>query len=169
MPLDLASLKNRCAELPVEYAGETILVYYRPVDVTGEAQKALVQLGIDGRIEPVYAQLQRILIAWDLTINRQPVPLTPEGFVQVGLGIVQLIYGSIIRDVGNPTWVASPPAPIPSFNGSSPTATSATPPTTSTSSSPPDGSTSPPGTSPDSPTPLAAFAGIPGPPVSDGP
>jgi len=146
---DLASLRAKCARLEVVYGGETIVVFYRPTLVTEETQAILRTLQLDGDFRPLFAELERVLMAWDLTSDGIPLPLTSEGFTMVGIGVVGQITNAIVRDVGNPTWVASPPSPTGSSNGSSPTASSVPAPTTSISSSPPNGHTSTPPTSSD--------------------
>jgi hypothetical protein len=170
---DLRSLKAKCARLEVEYGGETILVFYRPGLVTERTQDVLHQLGQDGVFAPLFEELARILITWDLTEDGATVPVTPAAFGRVGIGLVGSVTNAIVRDVARPFWVPEPtiptPDPTPWSNGSSPAASSAPAPTTSTSSSPPNGRTSTPPTWPDSPTPAIASAGTPGFPASGGP
>lgn len=166
---NLAALRAKSARLEVPYAGETIVVFYRPGLVTDATQTILRQLALDGDFAPLHAELRRILIAWDLTDDEVPLTFTAAGFVAAGIGIVGSVTNAIVRDVGNPTWVASPPIATPSSNGSSPTASSEPHPTTTTSSSPPNGPTSHPGTWPDSPRHEVASAGSPGFPASGGP
>jgi hypothetical protein len=168
---NLADLRARCARLEVDYGGETIVVYYRPALVSEQTQAILRELQRTGDFRPLHAELERVLIDWDLTDGDAPVPLTDAGFTLAGIGVVGTVTNAVVRDVGNPTWapLPSPARPIPSSNGSSPTGSWAPPPTTSISSSAPNGHTSPPGTWPDSPTPAAASAGFPGSAGSGGP
>ena len=158
---DLASLQ--AARLEVAFGDATIVVVYRPALVTKATRDAVRGLVEQSDFDPFFAELARVLLAWDLTSGGVPIPLTPEGFAGVGVSIIGSIMNAIVSDVSNPTWeVVATEAPIPSSNGSSPTASSVTPPTTTISSSPPNGHISTPPSWPDSPTPAIASAGTPG-------
>jgi len=162
MPLDLASLLAREATLEVAYAGEVLRVQYRPAEVTGRTQRALAQAGRDGEIDPLLAELARILVTWDLTADGAPVPTTADALAALGLGLTMAVLQGVLKEVGNPTWAASPPSLTRSPNGSSPTANWAGPPTTSGSSSTPAGPASLPGPWRVPTTPTNASAGAAG-------
>ncbi|HEV8639446.1 MAG TPA: hypothetical protein VG370_34995 [Chloroflexota bacterium] len=158
MPLDLASLIDRLAEVSVPYAGEQIRVIYRPAEVTGEAQRVVAQSGADP--DPVFGVLERVVADWDLVSNGRPIPISQEGFRAIGFGVTLAILRGVLTDVLNPTWTRT--ARTPSSNGSSPTASWDRPPTTSTSSSAPGGPASHPGPSTDSTAPPGVSAGVGG-------
>lgn len=165
---DLASLQG--ARLEVPFGDATIVVLYRPSLVTKVTQDALRGLQARSEYDPFFAELSRILIAWDLTSDGAPIPLTAEGFAGVGVSVIGSVMNAIVLDVGNPTWEAVETAgPIPSSNGSSKTDAWAPSPTTTISSSPPSGPASTPPTWPDSPTPVPPSAGTPGSATSGAP
>lgn len=170
MPFELADLAARTAHLSVAFAGVgTIEVDYRPDLVTGDTQTIIVQFTRTGDPEPLYAELARVLIGWDVTADGQPVPTSPDGLRSVPLEVTRRTLNAIMEDSGAPK--ATTPAPrmtMTSLRGSSPgsrpaeSSTPATSPTTTTSSPPPNGPASLPGPSPDSTTPPAVSAGVTG-------
>jgi hypothetical protein len=157
---DLSSLIARYAETEIRYGGLPIKLAYRPAEVTGEVQQVVAQCGFDP--EPMWEQLEQVLVGWDLTQDGEPIPTTVAGFRRVGWGISLACMRGVLNDSVNPTWVPTPTVPIRSPNGSSPTETSATPPTTTPPSSTPNGAASHPGSSPTYPTPAALSAGVHG-------
>lgn len=168
---DLLSVKRNCARLDVEYGPASLVVFYRPVEVDDQTHAALVGMHAAGELGPFYAELERLVVAWDLTADGQPVPTDAAGFRRAGVGICGKIINAILADVSSPTW-GDPPSPGPQTpwsNGSSPTAGSDSPSTTTASSSPPNGWASHPGPSPDSTTPLAVPGGSRGLTASDVP
>lgn len=158
MPLDLASLLRREAEVAVPYAGDVIRVVYRPEMVTAAYRREVTAAGEDWGL--LFAALERVVIGWDLTEDGRPFPPTAANLERLGFGLIAAVLGAIGEDVQNPTWRAT--GPTPSSNGSSPTASSAAPPTTPSPSSPPAGPASPPGPSSAPTTPAPAWPGVPG-------
>lgn len=166
MPLDLQSLLSRQAHVSVPIGGASIEVAYQPHLVTGETQRILAQLMANPDPDPLFRELERILIGWDLTDGGAPVPTTADGIARIGLQISLHTLQAIMRDAVDPKRVTSRPtilSPI-SSAGSSPTESSGAAPITTTSSPPLNGQGSPPGISEASPTPQAAPAGASGSP-----
>lgn len=167
MPLDLQSLINRVAHVSVPIGAESIEVDYRPDLVTGETQRIIAASGGNPNPDPLFLELARVVVGWDLTNGGQPVPVTIAAIAGLGLQISLQTLLAIVRDAGNPKAVTTraPMTTLLSSNGSSTMVGSATVPITTTSSPLPNGHTSPPGILPDSPTPASVFAGATGSPT----
>lgn len=176
MPLDLNDLLDRAADLAVPYGDAVVNVTYRPEAVTGDTQRVVHGLTRSSDADPLFAELARVLIAWDVTRGGVPVPLTVDGIASVGLGVTGAVLGAVLADAGNPTHRAArtrrvpPGSPTPSSNGSSsPTSSAPAPAVTSSSSPPPNGPASHPGPSWGSTTPQPLSVGSAGSPASGGP
>lgn len=131
---DLAQVRENAARLTFVYAGATFEVLYRPVDVNEQTDAALKGIrGEGGEMDRLYAELERLVISWDVTNHGEPVPPVVEGFRTAGVGICGRLMNAILGDVGNPTLAPAHAraSTTRSSNGSSTRASSAALPTTS--------------------------------------
>lgn len=161
---DLRGLRENTARIECEYAGEKIIVFYKPVLVTDETQASIARLRDTGDFKGMFAELRKLLIWWDITDGGVAVPFTDEGLSVIGVGITGHIINAIVHDVQDPTMERLPAQalPIPTSNGYPATAAWVPPPTMVTSSSQPNGQASPHGTLLASPSLVDASSGIPG-------
>lgn len=163
---DLAELRANLAELVYTYLGVAFTAHYRPVDLNDRTQAARRAMTADDDLEPMYAELARVVVDWDVTEHGEPVPTSPEGFKRAGIGVCIALWNALLLDMRNPTVAPGrrPAPPTGSSNGSRPAAVWAPGayPTTTASSSTPAGSASAPGSSPGAPTPPATPSGSSG-------
>lgn len=167
MPLDLARLAAGVAHLEIPYGDEALAVDYRPERVTGRTFGLLARAHAGGDLDlaGLFAELARLLVAWDLTEDGVPVPTDAPNLERLGMALVGTILRAILADAAqNPTRAPATPrrATGATSNGSSPTADSVFVPITTTSSWPPSGPASTPPSSPASPAPDRPSAGVPG-------
>lgn len=127
MPIDIADLQRKSADLTIKYADDEIAVQYLPHLIDGKVNRMIVEAQQDPELSSLDTALVKILKSWDIEETtsagkKRPYPLTEPTIKALPILMKLAFANQIVADMLDPNRAASSRA------GSPPTETSETAP-----------------------------------------
>ncbi len=112
MPFDLSSVQRGYGEVPVDFNGHVITVQYR-ADLDSRAMLAIQRLMVGiptvmdasvrfPDIDGVMAELERVVVGWDITRDGVPVAVTRDEILKLPTQLPFVMLQSIVADINDP-------------------------------------------------------------------
>lgn len=99
--MDLADLEVGYVETEAEYNGHRIPFRFRS-DVTGRTMLSLKRLVREADPEPLYAELARLIVAWDVTSGGKAVPISAEAWEDLPAELPMTFVTAIVTAISDP-------------------------------------------------------------------
>lgn len=96
--MDLAALRNRSAQVRVEFDNEILNFTYNPHAYDDECQRSVHRLSDAEDNSGLAGMFERLITSWDLVDNGQPVTCSYDGFVSLMPFLRSKILNSLIED-----------------------------------------------------------------------
>lgn len=98
--MDINKIIDQTRTLTIPFGDESLTITYRPNALNAHLEREEIQLREQGFSFSIAAfQLAKVVTAWDLTRDGEPVEPTQDEFESLGVAICQVIQAAILRDV----------------------------------------------------------------------
>lgn len=99
--MDIADLEVGYVETEADFNGHKIPFRFRS-DVTGRTMLSLKRIGKEADPEPLYAELARLIVAWEVTNGGEPVAITPEAWEDLPAELPMVFVMAIMQAIADP-------------------------------------------------------------------
>lgn len=112
MPLDLAELQDKCANISVEYGNHSLSVDYRPEAFDLGLSRKLRKLSESAEQEDeLIAVMLKLVMGWDLTERGKPLAVNAEVLGRLPVPLLQAILQAVAEHVTGDRKNGSAPSP----------------------------------------------------------
>lgn len=99
--MDIADLEVGYVETEAEYNGHKIAFRFRS-DVTGRTISSLDALRTQVDPKPLWAELSRLIVAWDLKSRGEPIPVSEAAWQDLPADIAGSFFQAILTAISDP-------------------------------------------------------------------